>query len=117
MGGYGVKNNETNTPFFDEAASGFLLTYETFKKTLQPLGAVHHRRARGTGRESERFLPSGRHQYPHLYEPPFRKDVHMSCSAKVRRCLMEYLAEESWPDFALRYALAEDETIGIFDDI
>lgn len=41
----------------------------------------------------------------------------MSCSAKVRRCLMEYLAEESWPDFALRYALAEDETIGIFDDI
>lgn len=39
----------------------------------------------------------------------------MSCSAKVRRCLMEYYDEESWPDLALRYALAEDETLRIED--
>lgn len=28
---------------------------------------------------------------------------------------MEYYDEESWPDLALRYALAEDETLRIED--
>ncbi len=27
---------------------------------------------------------------------------------------MEYYDEESWPDLALRYALAEDETVELF---
>ena len=35
----------------------------------------------------------------------------MSCSAKVLKCLMEYYDEETQPDLAYRYVMAECETL------